>query len=352
MKILPIYQNVATVMYGAFMEGNLPSVVNYDLQTLLNNMVSGRAFLQSQAGGGQQNLIPTTTSYQTSPPPAWTTAQGFRGKRVLPKVTFAGYSAVYQDVAASITNFQYQLDMLFATILLHRCCSTTSATQSACTAPSTASSVIPVKTANADGSWTIAEYDFGAEIVLNSLGALTLTTGTNNVLNSAAANALYLQVQNGSTWIDVVNMTTYLATNTLNVERYYQLPATVQGRRFRFVSKAAANPFASTGYGAFALQFYGDYASGTSPRTLGKIQHAVMMPVIYGSSWGSISIGINVNPASYSRIFAHYGLTVTDDLKQSANFDLLLNDATVVPGQEQAVGSFTVTYRPATLEVY
>lgn len=352
MKILPIYQNAATVMYGAFMEGNLPAVVNYDLQTLLNNMATARAFLQTQAGGGQQNLNPTSSSYQTSPPPAWTTAQGFRGKRVLPKVTFAGYSAVYQDVAQNITNFQYQLDMLFATILWHRCCSTTSAVLGPCAAPSATSSVIPAKTANTDGSWTIAEYDFGAEVVVNSLGAFTQTSGSNNVLNNTAANALWLQVQTGSSWTDAVNVTAYLSTNSANAERFYQLPATIQGRRFRLVSKAATNPFAATGYGVFALHFYGDYASGSSPRTLGKIQHAVMMPVIYGSVWGSISIGININPASFSRIFAHYGLTVTDDLKQSANFDLLLNDATVVPGQEQAVGSFTVTYRPATLEVY
>ncbi|QZE57292.1 hypothetical protein MPK71_gp083 [Erwinia phage pEa_SNUABM_1] len=352
MKILPIYQNALTVVYGAFMEGNLPAAVNYDMQTLLNNMVSGRAFLQSQAGGGQQNLIPNSTSYQTSPPPAWTTAQGFRGKRVLPKVTFAGYSASYQDLIANVTNYQYQLDMLFASILWHRCCSTTSAVQGPCAAPSATSSVMPVKTANADGSWTIAEYDFGAEVVVNSLGAFTQTAGTNNVLNTAVANAIWLQMQVGSTWTDVANVTANLTINTANSEKFYQLPATIQGRRFRLVSKAATNPFASTGYGVFALHFYGDYAAGTAPRTLGKIQHAVMMPVIYGSSWGSISIGMNINPVSFSRIFSHYGLTVTDDLKQSTNFDLLLNDATVVPGQEQSVGAFTVTYRPATLEVY
>lgn len=352
MKILPIYQNVATVMYGAFMEGNLPSVLNYDMQTVLNNMVSARAFLQSQAGAGVQNLIPNTTSYQTSPPPAWTTAPGFRGKRVLPKVTFSGYSTVFQDVNANQSNFQYQLDMLFATILWHRVCSTTSAVQGPCAAPSTASSVCPVKTANTDGSWTIAEYDFGAEVVVNSLASFTLTNGTNNVLSNAAANSMWLQMQTGSTWTDVANVTANLFNTVVNVEKFYQLPSTVQGRRFRLVSKAATNPFATTGYGVFAIQFYGDYASGSSPRTLGKIQHAVMMPVIYGSAWGSISIGMNFNPASYSRIFSHYGLTVTDDLKQSANFDILLNDATVVPGQEQAVGALTVTYRPATLEVY
>ena len=352
MKILPIYQNVATVMYGAFMEGNLPSVLNYDLQTVLNNMVSARAFLQTQAGGGQQNLIPNTTSYQTSPPPAWTTAQGFRGKRVLPKVTFSGYSALMQDINVSVNNFQYQLDMLFATILWHRTCSTSSAVQGPCAAPSSASSVCPVKTANADGSWTIAEYDFGAEVVINSLASFTQTLGTNNVLSNSAGNAMWLQMQTGSTWTDVANVTANLFNTATNVEKFYQLPANVQARRFRLVSKAATNPFASTGYGVFAIQFYGDYASGSSPRTLGKIQHAVMMPIIYGSAWGSISIGMNINPNSYSRFFSHYGLTVTDDLKQSANFDILLNDATVVPGQEQAVGAFTVTYRPATLEVY
>ncbi|AWY08359.1 hypothetical protein HOT49_gp082 [Erwinia phage vB_EamM_Alexandra] len=353
MKILPIYQNTPTVMFGAFMEGNLPNPVNYDMQTVLNNMLSGRAFLQTQLGAGQHQLLPTTAaSLQCSPYPAWTTVPGFRGKRVLPKVTFASYSTSYQDlVDTGIASAQQQLDMLFATILWHRAASTSTATIAPCTAPPAGASVPTVKTKNADGSWTLAEYDFGADVVVNSLAGLTLTTANNNLFTNVAANMLFLQVQNGSSWTDVTNLQANLYNTQTNVEKFFQLPATVQGRRFRIVSKAATNPF-FIGIGTFALHFYGDYASGTSLRTLGKVQHAVMFPHGFGTAYGMPAMSNSMAQNSYGRFFPHYGLTITDDIKQAANFDLLMTDTTAYPGQEQAVSSFTVSYKPITLEVY
>ncbi|QZE58298.1 hypothetical protein pEaSNUABM40_00082 [Erwinia phage pEa_SNUABM_40] len=352
MKILPIYQNTPVIMYGAFMEGNLPNPVNYDIQTLLNNMVSGRMCTQQPLGASLQQIQPAVApNYQVSPAPAWTTAQGFRGKRVLPKVTFASYSTVYQDVAANLSIFGLQLDMLYATILMHRVASTSSATLQPCASPSTNASVPVVKQANADGTWTLAEYDFGAEVVINSLAGITLTTAGNNLFANTAANLPFLQVQQGSSWVDVTNLQTNLFQTSVATEKFYQLPSTVQGRRFRIVSKAVANPF-PLGIGTYALHFYGEYAAGTAPRTLGKIQHAVMFPLLWGTSYNATAISTGLVAQSYGRIFPHYGLTVTDDLKQSASFDLVLNDATVYPGQEQAVGSFNVTFKPVVLEVY
>lgn len=350
MKIVPIYQNAPQVVFGAFMEGNLPATLNYDIQTVLNNMVSGRAFLQNNIGASQQQLMPTTvSSYQVSPAPAWTTVQGYRGKRVLPKVTFASYSAIYQDLVANLSLNSLQLDVLFFTILAHRTASTTAAYIGPCI--STNSSLPPVKIANADGTWTLAEYDFGAEVVINSLASITLTLSSNNLFANTASNLPFLQVQQGSSWVDVTNLQTNLFQTASTSEKFYQLPSTVQGRRWRIVSKAATNPF-STGLGPFILHFYGDYASGTSPRTLAKIQHAVIMPVGYSTTWGSVAMSNGLSGVSFGRYFAHYGLSVTDDLKQAANFDLVINDATVYPAQEQAVSSFTVTYKPIATEVY
>ncbi|QZE58641.1 hypothetical protein pEaSNUABM28_00084 [Erwinia phage pEa_SNUABM_28] len=352
MKILPIYQNTPTVMYGAFMEGNLPNPLNYDMQTVLNNMLSGRAFIQTQIGGGQHSLVPNTTSLQSSPAPAWTTVQGYRGKRVLPKVTFASYSTVYQDlVDTGIASAQYQLDMLFATILWHRCASTTSAIQMPCTAPNSGASVPTVKNKNAEGSWTLAEYDFGADVVINALTSITQTTANNNLFANTSANLLFLQVQQGSSWVDVTNLVTNLFQTSGNFEKYYQLPATVQGRRFRIVSKAATNPF-FIGVGTFALHFYGDYAAGSAPRTLGKVQHVVMFPHGFGTAYGIPAMSQAMNVNSYGRWFPHYGLTITDDVKQASSYDLLIADATAYPGQEQTVGSFTVSYTPISLETY
>ena len=349
MKILPIYQNTPQSVFGAFMEGNLPTTLNYDLQTVLNNMVSGRVFLQNNIGVSQQQLTPISApGYQVSPAPAWTTVQGYRGKRVLPKVTFSTYSTVYQDLAANLPSNSLQLDMMFFTILAHRTASTVSAYIGPCIAAN--SSVPPVKTVNADGSWTLAEYDFGAEVVVNSLAAICMIP-TNNLFSATAGNLTFLQVQQGSSWVDVTNINTNLSVTTAQSEKYFQLPATVQGRRWRVVSKAATNPF-PTGLGPFILHFYGDYASGTSPRTLAKIQHAVIMPTAFTTVWGNVFLSNGFSGVSYGRYFAHYGLSVTDDLKQAANFDLVINDATVYPAQEQAVSSFTVTYKPIATEVY
>lgn len=351
MKILPIYQNTPTVTFGAFMEGNLPATLNYDLQTVLNNMATGRIFLQSQLGGSQHLLTPNTTSYQVSPAPAWTTVQGFRGKRVLPKVTFASYSTAYQDIASNLSIFGLQLDMLYATILWHRVASTTTAVLQPQANPSTQASVPVVKQANADGTWTLAEYDFGAEVVINSLASITLTTAGNNLFANTPANLPFLQVQQGNSWVDVTNLQTNLYQTSVGAEKFYQLPATVQGRRFRIVSKAVSNPF-TVGIGVYALHFYGDYATGTAPRTLGKIQHAVMFPIAYGTSYSVSGMSAAICNQSFGRFFPHYGLSVTDDLKQAASFDILLNDATVYPAQEQTVSSFTVSYKPIVLEVY
>lgn len=352
MKILPIYQNTPLVVFGAFMEGNLPATLNYDLQTVLNNMVSGRAFLQTQLGNSQHQALPTTVSnYQVSPAPAWTTVQGYRGKRVLPKVTFATYSTVYQDLVGNLSQFGSQLDVIFATIMAHRCASTQNATLTSCAALAKTASIPAVKQANADGSWTFAEYDFGAEVVINSLAGFTQTDSSNNLFINSAATALFLQMQQGSSWVDVTNLSVNLPATALNSEKFFQLPATVQARRFRIVSKAAANPFPN-GVGVFALHFYGDYASGTSPRVLGKIQHAVMVPFAYGTVWTTPSFSVNLAAISFGRYFAHYGVSITDDLKQAANYDLVINDATVYPAQEQAISSFTVTYKPVATEVY
>lgn len=350
MKILPIYQNSAAVMYGAFMEGNLPNPLNYDMQTVLNNMVSGRVFMQTQQTAGQQALLPSTQpSYQVSPPPAWTTAQGYRGKRVLPKVTFPGHTDVFSEINTSIGSVQYQLDVIFATILWHRVCHTTNPNWVASAAPISTGTVFGAKNKNAEGSWTYVEYDFGADVVINSLASIAGTSAASNLLNPAASYLLFLQVQVGGVWQDVTSITNNLSNTGL--EKFYQLPAEVRGRRFRIVSKAAANPFA-TGFGTYALHFYGDYVSGTAPRTVGKVQHLVMFQTAFGTSYAAPSMSTGLIVQSYGRYFGHYGLSITDDLKQAASNDLFISDATVYPGQEQAISSFTVSYKPITTEVY
>lgn len=341
MKIVPIYQNAATQVFGAFMEGVLPDVLNYDLPTLLNNMVTGRLFSQAPNAAGQQYAAPTSvTSLQTSPQPAWTTVQGFRGKRVMPKVSFPTFAQNYQDAVS----YSAQLDMIFATIMFHRFSSTSSATP-----PGLGSSALPgPRVQNADGTWTLVEYDFGADVAVTGLASMTTVANVLNILNASVP--IFLQVLSGSTWTDVCPLAPNLTNGGTYSEKFYQLPATVTGRKFRVVVKSSTQPMTS-GIATFAMHFYGDYV-GAVPRTFGKIQHLVMFPLAFGPTGTTTPAFSNMAPINYGRQLPHYGFSVTDDLKLASTNDILISDATVYPGQEQAVGALQLNFKPAPTEVF
>lgn len=355
MKLAPIYSNITQQLYGAFMEGALPATLNYDLQTVLNNMVTARSFTATPSAGLLTAVPNTVPAYQVSPAPAWTTVQGYRGKRVLPKLSFPTYSSDYNTLLAAqpnLSNIGLQLDNIFFTTLIHRCSSTTAATTIPCAASSSVSLPMP-RVQNTDGSWTMVEYDFGADVTINSLAALTYASGANNIFSGSAANMLFLQVQNGSSWTDVTNMTTNLALSTVGSEKYYALPSTVSGRRFRIVTKAASvSTQWSSGFSEFALHFYGDYNTGASPRTLAKIGHMVGFMFNNASTYGT-TVAIS-NPFGYNfgRIFNHFGLSVTDDLKLASANDILIPDAGVVLAQEQLCPTLSINLRSVTLETY
>lgn len=348
MKMLPIAQTTPQVQFCAFMENTLPNPLNYDAQTLANNMVTGRMFVQAASANGLQTLTPLTyPAYQVSPAPAWTTVAGFRGKRVLPKLTLP-YASAYADIVPQ-ANAQYQLDIAIGTILNHRCASTSSAIMYATQA---AGGTLPIPKQNADGTWPIAEYDFGADVTINSLTSLNQGSSGSHPFLASGVYMVFLQVLVGSTWTDVTNVTTNLTVAATNSEKFFTLPATVTGRKFRLVSKAAGWPF-TLGIGLFSLHFYGDYVSGSSPRVLGKIQHAVLMTAASANVYSGV---LSTNPYAVGwalgRLFPHIGFTVTDDLKQASVNDLFLTDATVYPGTEQTVGIISYAYKPIVLEAY
>lgn len=349
MRILPINMNYAAqMMYGAFMETVMPNPVNYDMQDVLNNMVSSRVFTQNAGAGGVQTLTPMSyPSYQTSPAPAWTTVQGFRGKRVLPKVKLP-YSDQYADINWALPAMQGQLDVIMSTILNHRVASTASATTLAANPSASSGMVLPAK--NSDGTWTVAEYDFGAEVSINAAASVSLTT-TYNILATNATINLWLQVQSGNVWTDVTNVTTNISSNSANVEKYFQFPTNVVGRKFRLVSKATTFPLSAIG--SFYIHFYGDYTSGTSPRTLTKVQHVVMMPLTNATTYtGSPVMSTSYTIYSYGRLFAHYALSVSDDIKLAASTDVIVSDASPYPGQDQTVGIITINNKIINTEAY
>lgn len=356
MKIVPINTNTTVSLFGAFMEGAIPNPLNYDIQTLLNNMVSSRIFRSVPTGQGGQTLSPETIgSYQVSPAPAWTTAQGYRGKRVMPKVTMP-YSKSYQDLylVNYAANVQFQLDAIASTILNHRVAdsATGGAVRYAAWPSNTSAAIMVPKERNADGVWEYVNYDFGADVTINSLTSLlgNNITATMNLFANNTNNQVFLQVQQGSTWTDVTNLSVNMFVAAANTEKFFTLPSTVTGRRFRIVSKAGVNPFAS-GIASFALQFYGDYTSGVSPRVLGKVGHVVLFKAV-SAPWTylfSFSTDVLYN---YGRFFGHFALSVTDDLKQASNYDVFVSDATVAPGQEQAVGIIYINNKVINTEAY
>ncbi|MEG0374829.1 MAG: hypothetical protein RR672_04275 [Raoultibacter sp.] len=356
MKIVPINTNTTVSLFGAFMEGAIPNPLNYDIQTLLNNMVSSRIFTSTPTGQGAQTLTPiSVASYQVSPPPAWTTVQGYRGKRVLPKVTLL-HSKSYQDLyfVNYASNVQFQLDVIASTILNHRVADSTSggaARIAAWPASSTAAMMVP-KTRNADNVWEYVNYDFGADITLNSLAALigTNATATQNLFANNSTNQVFLQVLQGTTWTDVTNLSVNMYTTVANTEKFFALPSPVTGRRFRIVSKYGTNPFPS-GISAFALHFYGDYTAGVSPRVINKVGHVTLFKAV-SAAWTYMFNFSTDSMYNYGRAFGHYALSVTDDLKQSANYDVFVSDTTVVPGQEQAVGIIYINNKIINTEAY
>ena len=354
MKIVPINTNTTVSLFGAFMEGAIPNPLNYDIQTLLNNMVSSRIIRSVPTVQGGQTLSPETIGgYQVSPAPAWTTAQGYRGKRVMPKVTLP-YSKSYPELylvnyAASV---QFQLDAIASIILNHRVADSGSAVRYAAWPSSNSAAIMVPKERNADSVWEYVNYDFGADVTINALTSLlgTNTTASNNLFANSLTNKVFLQVLQGSTWTDVTNLSVNMYNASANTEKFFTLPSPVTGRRFRIVSKSTTNPF-DTGVASFALQFYGDYTSGVSPRVLGKVGHVVLFKVVTGL-WANVFNFSTDVLYNYGRFFGHFALSVTEDLKQAANYDVFVSDASVVPGQEQAVGIIYINNKVINTEAY
>jgi len=339
MKILPVYQTQSLLSFGAFMEGALPDPLNYDIHTVLNNMVTGRIFSRTPLANSIQRYTPqNVTAYQASPAPAWTTTQGYRGKRVFPKVTLP-YSTVYADLSNNSAS-PYQLESIMCSILNHRCHSTTAdARIFGWPSASYGGTVIPKQ--NADGTWPIADYDFGADVSLDQCVIYYPSSVSNSMLNYT----MYLQVLVGNTWTDVRSI--YTPRDNPSV-----ITLGTTGRKFRLVSKNTTFPIAS-GNCSFQVQFYGDYVSGTAPRSPGNIGHVVMIDMYQGGTpYGG---GITLSPTALNnmgRLFPHTGLSITDDLATADQFDVFLSDAKVYPSNEQSVGLINVTFKPVVMGAY
>ncbi len=338
MKILPVYQAQNFMTFGAFMEGDLPDPLNYDIQTVLNNMVTGRLFNRKPGANGVQTYTPQNISaYQMSPAPAWTTVQGLRGKRVFPKVTLP-YSKVYSEIVNAVQS-PYQLESIMCSILNHRCHSAV-ADARIFGWPTVAYGETIAPKQNADGTFTVVEYDFGADVTLDQCLIYVPASTTNSVLNVTT----FLQVLSGSTWSDVKALGAPVVNPTTHTLGY-------TGRKFRIVTKGASFPIAA-GLSSFQVQFYGDYVSGTSPRTLGNIGHVVMIDMYQGSSYASGVLLSPVIAGNAGRLFPHYGLSITDNLTTADQYDVFISDAKVYPSNEQSIGLINVSFKPVVMGAY
>ncbi|AWY08361.1 hypothetical protein HOT49_gp084 [Erwinia phage vB_EamM_Alexandra] len=180
-----------------------------------------------------------------------------------------------------------------------------------------------------EGWFLCAEYDFGAEIELGSFAAFSMGA-------AAAAQMIlgtqqtYIQALVDDVWTDVIHTYDNLRTTANNTVVLYDLPNTFKAQKFRLVNKAVTWPWGTTGFYPFALQFYGTY-TGIKPRTLGKFKHMTALQLQWASSYVNTSgwtFNVPAAPATVQSRYctmSHY--SITDDLKQAANFDILMQKA-------------------------
>lgn len=181
-----------------------------------------------------------------------------------------------------------------------------------------------------EGWYLCAEYDFGAEIELGALAGYSsgATVASQMVLGTQQT---YLQAQVNGIWTDVIHTYDSLRTTGNNVAVTYELPTKVKAQKFRLVNKAVTWPWSTSGHYPFGIQFYATY-TGQKPRTLGKFKHMTVLHLQALASYNAGTTWAFNWPAATTTVQSRYcsmvHLTITDDVKQAANFDINMLDTT------------------------
>lgn len=333
MQILPIDNFSINVMscLGLLFDKAAPASGEYDVQKMFNEAVAIRGFSRS---------LPTTAPWRHLYMP--TQHDGFNDSGFLPSLMVHGPEKGMTYVKS------HAVPLIKLPALDQR--SPAGAVQAYQEA--TASCIMAHKLPNTNGQyttnggmilscsynkteedyWLLAEYDFVSEYRVENLVIASVGSTAGAAMVTYNQNTFLQALVNGQ-WVDVVDAYANLRTTSNWGVVPYTLPAAVSATKFRLVNKAVANPFASSGYYPFCLHFYGDYV-GAAPRTsVAKFNHMVLLN-LQNAAYNKVNAFDFNTPASRATVLGRYLsqtlLTITDDVKQTATYDIYMQDASYV----------------------
>lgn len=316
-----------------FMEGALPEKLDRDILDLANDCLIARPyFTNSYATGGKVAFIPNNRQEANRWPlySAWQEVDTYYGKRVLPKVKVNRYADAVA-IPTALTRSQH-LRSCLSMILWGRTCDPVNVLDNWET---TAASYCP--SLDAQGRPIFAEYDFGAEVTLESF-TTQCAHSTNVLANPFFVNtATCLQAKIEDEWVTVSSVIPFnggVLNETKIPVSLEDKPVTAQ--HWRIYGTSETQTYAKNYQVVpFAVYFYGEYVE-ESPRTFAKMGHMIMTPFSYATSSTFQPNGtmgtqctFNITSANYLTLLddhfvAQSAYSLTDNPKQIADFDLFI----------------------------
>lgn len=329
MKLLDLQEKRLTqntIYMAFFMEGPMPTQTqldNPDINAIMNDCLIARPYLNGQySTGGRTIMQPVnrTTSEKNWPLcSAWQEVDTVYGKQVIPKTKVRRY----RDLNVDNSDPCMQIGNMFAFVSM--CRITEPQIIGNLLATGTGLSTVDVDPTDATKT-IIMEWDFGADVEI---------TGWMRIAGSAgvAQNGLHnvtIQAQIGGVWVDVSGMPALSGTDGVDLNMY---PITYSGGKVTARYFRCRRTNATTQVYTGGIRFFGKYVAA-APRTFGKIGHVLFMPfsradtAITANSFG-VNASCNTMLLTHrstmdDRQIALSAYSVTDDVKQIANFDLFL----------------------------
>ncbi|QZE58643.1 hypothetical protein pEaSNUABM28_00086 [Erwinia phage pEa_SNUABM_28] len=333
MELFPyqVLSQSSAICLGLLHDTDAPANGEKTLHSAINDAIAMRLFvrtLQGTAPGRWQYTPYAISTLDTSHfLPAWIEYTGatygygpaFSTKtRIVPKIKLP---SVDPRFASTVNTY---LEAVAACLLAHRIYNTSDIFLSGI-----ANNLSPAYSLTAENWYLCAEYDFGAEIELGALAGYSMGSTVSSLM-LLGTNQTYLQAEVNGAWVDVIHTYDNLRTVTNNQVVTYELPTKVKAQKFRIVNKATSWPWSTLGHYPFGLQFYATY-TGQKPRTLGKFKHMTVLQLQAGAAYSqSTTWAFNapvVPTLVQSRYCSMLHVTVTDDIKQAANYDIVMQDA-------------------------
>ena len=322
----------ANICLGLLYDTDAPANGEKSLHSAINDAIAMRLFARTTmtTNPARWSYQPyDISSFNTSRfLPAWIEMDGVANgygsafstkRRIIPKIKLP---AVEPRFAATLNQY---LEAVAACLLAHRMILSNDFFLS-----NVANNLSPQYNLTDEGWYLCAEYDFGAEIELGALVGYSMGAATSAQMVMGTQQT-YVQAFVNGAWTDVIHTYDNLRTTVNNTAVTYELPTKVKAQKFRLVNKAVTWPWAATGHYPFGLQFYATY-TGQKPRTLGKYKHMTVLHLQALAAYSPTTTWYFNWPAAVATVQSRYcamlHMTITDDIKQAANFDINMLDTT------------------------